>query len=78
MKGLYLIMGGYSYILLGNFVGVVGKYLIIVENFEGEEVFIVQVYCWGEYFGYIDVIYDMDGRVLDYYGVLVYLINIIV
>ncbi|KAK4640002.1 hypothetical protein QC761_611250 [Podospora bellae-mahoneyi] len=74
-KGLYLIMGGHSHTPLGNFAGAVGKYPTIVENSEGEEVFIVQAYRWGEYLGYIDVTYDTDGRVLDYHGAPVHLTN---
>ncbi len=53
--GLYLIMGGHSHTPLGDFEGAEGPYPTIKKNKDGEEVFIVTAYRWGEYLGYIDV-----------------------
>jgi len=73
--GLYLIMGGHSHTLLGDMQGASGKYPTIVQNKEGEEVFIVTAYRWGEYLGYIDVTYDPEGRILEYHGAPIHLTN---
>jgi len=66
--GLHLIMGGHSHTKLGNDTGSEGPYPTIVENKDGEEVFIVTAFRWGEYLGYIDVTYDADGKILEYHG----------
>ena len=66
--GLYLIMGGHSHTPLGDFEDAEGPYPTIAENLDGEEVFIVTAYRWGEYLGYIDVTYDGEGRILEYHG----------
>lgn len=73
--GLYLIMGGHSHTLLGDDEDAEGDYPTIVENSEGEEVFIVTAYRWGEYLGYIDVLYDADGKILEYHGAPIHLTN---
>lgn len=73
--GLHLIMGGHSHTPLGDFVGAVGPYPTIVDNKDGDEVFIVTAYRWGEYLGYIDVTYDADGKVLAYHGAPIHLTN---
>ncbi|KAI0779334.1 Metallo-dependent phosphatase-like protein [Fomes fomentarius] len=73
--GLYLIMGGHSHTPLGDFEGAEGPYPTIKKNKDGEEVFIVTAYRWGEYLGYIDVLYDADGKVLEYHGAPVHLTN---
>ncbi|KAK4184962.1 Metallo-dependent phosphatase-like protein [Podospora australis] len=73
--GLHLIMGGHSHTPLGDFEGAVGPYPTIVDNKEGDEVFIVTAYRWGEYLGYIDVTYDADGKVLAYHGAPIHLAN---
>lgn len=74
-RGLYLIMGGHSHTPLGDFEGAEGPYPTIVENVDGEEVFIVTAYRWGEYLGYIDVTYAPDGRILAYHGAPIHLTN---
>ncbi|KAK4213089.1 Metallo-dependent phosphatase-like protein [Rhypophila decipiens] len=61
--GLYLIMGGHSHTLLGDFPGSEGDYPTIQRNKNGEEVFIVQAHRWGEHLGYIDVAFEPDGRI---------------
>lgn len=73
--GLYLIMGGHSHTLLGDMEDAEGSYPTIVNNLDGEEVFIVTAYRWGEYLGYIDVIYDDAGRILEYHGAPIHLTN---
>ncbi|KAK7998908.1 5'-nucleotidase [Apiospora marii] len=74
-RGLHLIMGGHSHTLLGDMDGAAGKYPTITTNLDGDEVFIVTAYRWGEYLGYIDVTYDADGRVLAYHGAPVHITN---
>lgn len=73
--GLQLIMGGHSHTLLGDMTGASGKYPTIVDNKDGDEVFIVTAYRWGEYLGYIDVTYDPSGKILAYHGAPIHLDN---
>ncbi len=73
--GLHLIMGGHSHTLLGDMKGAEGPYPTIEKNKDGEEVFIVTAYRWGEYLGYIDVTYDAEGKVLAYHGAPIHLTN---
>ncbi|KAK0727584.1 Metallo-dependent phosphatase-like protein [Lasiosphaeria miniovina] len=73
--GLHLIMGGHSHTPLGDFPGAVGPYPTIVKNKDGDEVFIVTAYRWGEYLGYIDVTYDAAGKILEYHGAPIHLTN---
>lgn len=68
-------MGGHSHSLLGDVEDAEGDYPTIVENLDGEEVFIVTAYRWGEYLGYIDVTYGDEGRVLEYHGAPIHLTN---
>ncbi|KAK4460450.1 Metallo-dependent phosphatase-like protein [Cladorrhinum samala] len=74
-SGLHLIMGGHSHTPLGDFAGAVGPYPTIVDNKDGDEVFIVTAYRWGEYLGYIDVTYDAQGKILAYHGAPIHLTN---
>lgn len=73
--GLSLIMGGHSHTLLGDMEDAEGKYPTIVENKDGDEVFIVTAYRWGEYLGYIDVTFDDDGKILAYHGAPIHMDN---
>lgn len=68
-------MGGHSHTLLGDMTGAKGKYPTIVDNKDGDEVFIVTAYRWGEYVGYIDVTYDPQGKILAYHGAPIHLTN---
>jgi 5'-nucleotidase len=68
-------MGGHSHTLLGDMEDAEGKYPTIVENQDGDEVFIVTAYRWGEYVGYIDVTYDPQGKILAYNGAPIHLTN---
>lgn len=74
-SGLQLIMGGHSHTLLGDVEGAEGPYPTLETNKDGDEVFIVTAYRWGEYLGYIDVTYDADGKILAYHGAPVHLTN---
>ncbi|KAI1774444.1 Metallo-dependent phosphatase [Hypoxylon cercidicola] len=73
--GLHLIIGGHSHTLLGDMEGAEGKYPTIETNMDGDEVFIVTSYRWGEYLGYIDVTYDPEGKILAYHGAPIHLTN---
>ncbi|KAG8159290.1 hypothetical protein KVR01_010951 [Diaporthe batatas] len=73
--GLSLIIGGHSHTALGNITGSHGSYPTIADNKEGEEVFIVTAYRWGEYLGFIDIKYDASGHVLEYHGAPIHLTN---
>jgi 2',3'-cyclic-nucleotide 2'-phosphodiesterase (5'-nucleotidase family) len=68
-------MGGHSHTLLGDMPNAKGKYPTIVDNKDGDEVFIVTAYRWGEYVGYIDVTYDPQGKILAYHGAPIHLTN---
>ncbi|KAK3214789.1 hypothetical protein GRF29_19g1254832 [Pseudopithomyces chartarum] len=74
-SGLQLIMGGHSHTLLGNMTGAQGSYPTITTNKDGDEVFIVTAYRWGEYVGYIDVTYDPTGKILAYHGAPIHITN---
>ncbi|RYP62422.1 hypothetical protein DL769_007311 [Monosporascus sp. CRB-8-3] len=73
--GLHLIMGGHSHTLLGNMEDAEGPYPTIEKNKDGDEVFVVTAYRWGEYLGYIDVTYDAEGKILAYHGAPIHLTN---
>ncbi|KAI5865212.1 Metallo-dependent phosphatase [Durotheca rogersii] len=73
--GLQLIMGGHSHTLLGDMEDAEGKYPTIETNKDGDEVFIVTAYRWGEYLGYIDVTYNPQGKILAYHGAPIHLTN---
>ncbi|KAF2825405.1 Metallo-dependent phosphatase [Ophiobolus disseminans] len=74
-SGLQLIMGGHSHTLLGDMPNAKGKYPTIVDNKDGDEVFIVTAYRWGEYVGYIDVTYNAQGKILAYHGAPIHITN---
>ncbi|KAI1499567.1 5'-nucleotidase [Biscogniauxia marginata] len=74
-SGLQLIMGGHSHTLLGDMEDAEGPYPTIETNQDGDEVFIVTAYRWGEYLGYIDVTYDPEGKILAYHGAPIHLTN---
>ncbi|KAL2866223.1 bifunctional metallophosphatase/5'-nucleotidase [Aspergillus lucknowensis] len=74
-EGLSLIIGGHSHTLLGDMDDAKGKYPTIVEDRNGNEVFIVTAYRWGEYLGAIDVTFDEDGHALAYHGAPIHMDN---
>lgn len=73
-----LIIGGHSHTLLADnstVPGAKGPYPTIAKNTNGEEVFVVTSYRWGEYLGYIDLEFDQRGRVVRYEGAPIHLTN---
>lgn len=70
-KGLYLIMGGHSHTPLGDpdiVPGTVGPYPTLVKNSEGENVYIVQSYRWGEVLGSMNVTWNEEGKIVQFEG----------
>lgn len=74
-EGLSLIIGGHSHTLLGDMEKAEGDYPTIVKDINGDEVFIVTAYRWGEYLGSIDLTFDKDGKALEYHGAPIHLTN---
>lgn len=76
-KGIHLIIGAHSHTLLGEPENPAnaGDYPTIEENIDGDEVFIVTAYRWGEYLGYIDVEYNRHGKIVAYTGAPFHLTN---
>ena len=74
-KGISLIVGGHSHTPLGDIPNSQGDYPTIAENLDGDEVFIVTAFRWGEYLGYIDVAYDEEGKIVAYTGAPIHLTN---
>ncbi|PPQ92091.1 hypothetical protein CVT25_008272 [Psilocybe cyanescens] len=74
-RDISLIIGGHSHTLLGNMAGAQGAYPTIATNLDGDEVFVVTSYRWGEYLGYIDVEYDRRGKIVSYEGAPIHLTN---
>ncbi|KAG7135346.1 hypothetical protein HYQ45_006885 [Verticillium longisporum] len=77
--GLSLIMGGHSHTPLGTATPAgtapQGDYPTIVKNANGDDVFVVQAWRWGQYLGYIDVTFDEEGHALAYHGGPIHLTN---
>ncbi|KAL2829620.1 Metallo-dependent phosphatase-like protein [Aspergillus pseudoustus] len=74
-EGLSLIIGGHSHTLLGDMEDAEGDYPTIVEDLNGDEVFIVTAYRWGEYLGAIDLTFDDEGKALAYHGAPIHMDN---
>lgn len=74
-EGLSLIIGGHSHTLLGDMEDAEGDYPTIVENTEGDEVYVVTSYRWGEYLGSISLLFDDEGSILGYHGAPIHLTN---
>lgn len=67
--GLDVIVGGHSHTLLGNaYVASVAEYPVVVENQEGNPVYIVQAGEYDQYLGRIDVSFDANGAVVEAEG----------
>ncbi|KAF8335741.1 5'-nucleotidase [Cantharellus anzutake] len=69
-RGVHLILGGHSHTLLGDFDEAEGPYPTIQRNLDGEEVFIVTAWRWGQVLGFINIAFENGpgGRVLEYTG----------
>ena len=52
-----------------------GKYPTIEKNADGDDVFIVTAYRWGEYLGKIDVAFTPEGKIAAYTGGPIHLTN---
>lgn len=74
-EGISLIIGGHSHTPLGPMPDALGDYPTIVDNVNGDEVFIVTAWRWGQFLGYIDMTFDSDGKPLAYYGAPTQLTN---
>ncbi|KAF8209361.1 5'-nucleotidase domain-containing protein [Mycena galopus ATCC 62051] len=74
-RGIGLIIGGHSHTLLGDMVGAAGPYPTIETNLDGEEVFVVTAYRYGEYLGHLDVQFDASGKVVGVSGGPIHLTN---
>lgn len=72
--GLNVIIGGHSHTPLGNFTGAVGAYPTIETNKDGEEVFVVTAYRWGEYLGFLQLSYD-ESKIVAYSGAPIHMTN---
>ncbi|KAF9023510.1 5'-nucleotidase [Hymenopellis radicata] len=73
--GIYMIIGGHSHTLLGDMEGAAGAYPTIKQNLDGEDVFVVTSYKWGEYLGFMDIIFDAEGKVTEFVGAPIHLDN---
>ncbi|KAG8798765.1 hypothetical protein FRC17_007326, partial [Serendipita sp. 399] len=67
-RGVDLIVGGHSHTLIGNMTDAKGAYPTIAKNLDGEEVFVVTAYRWGEYLGVMNVAFDASGKIVSYEG----------
>ena len=74
-EGISLIIGGHSHTLLGDMEDAEGEYPTIIENKNGDEVFVVTSYRWGEYLGSINLLYDEEGKIMGYRGAPIHLTN---
>ncbi|KAI8871171.1 Metallo-dependent phosphatase [Ramicandelaber brevisporus] len=63
-RGLSLIVGGHSHTYLASDPsepGAGGRYPTAVSNLDGKTTYIVQAKCWGEYVGFVDLVFDPTG-----------------
>lgn len=68
-RNIYLIIGGHSHTRLGNDTAAIGPYPTIVKNLDGEDVFVVTSWRWGQQLGHIQVEYEeTTGKILAYTG----------
>ncbi|KAJ7236807.1 Metallo-dependent phosphatase-like protein [Mycena rebaudengoi] len=69
-KGLSLIIGGHSHTPLGKIAtsASAGEYPTIAKNLDGDEVFVVTAWRWGEVLGHIEVAWDPAGKIVSYEG----------
>ena len=74
-EGISLIIGAHSHTLLGDMEDAEGKYPTKVDNKNGDEVFVVTSYRWGEYLGHINLLLDDEGRIMSYRGAPIHMTN---
>ncbi|KAK9896117.1 5'-nucleotidase [Cystobasidium minutum MCA 4210] len=68
-RNIHLIIGGHSHTRLGNDSAAAGQYPTVVRNLDGEEVFVVTSWRWGQQLGRIDVEFEeTTGKILSYTG----------
>lgn len=71
VRGLDVIVGGHSHTFLGE-IGIpgmlpsLGPYPTVVEHEDGERTLLVTAGCWGVVLGRIQVVFDQEGRVLEW------------
>lgn len=70
LRRVSLLVGGHSHTPLGGDPKYSqGEYPTIVKDLDGEDVFIVTAYRWGEYLGRLDVAFAKDsGKIASYTG----------
>ncbi|KAK7036034.1 Metallo-dependent phosphatase [Favolaschia claudopus] len=73
--GIHLIIGGHSHTLLGDMAGAAGPYPTVETNLDGEEVFVITAYRYGEYLGLLDVQFGPNGKVVGVSGGPIHLTN---
>ncbi|KAG0042255.1 hypothetical protein BGZ83_000704 [Gryganskiella cystojenkinii] len=68
--GVDLIVGGHSHSYLGDPSNPLyeGPYPTIIKNLKGENTLIVQAYCWGRYIGHLDVVFNPEGKIVQWEG----------
>ncbi|KAI7824014.1 Metallo-dependent phosphatase-like protein [Kickxella alabastrina] len=70
-RGLDLIVGGHSHTYLSlnaSEPGAGGLYPTAVKNLDGQTTYVVQAKAWGEYVGYVDLVFNSDGSVASISG----------
>ncbi len=81
VKGIDVIVGGHSHTLLGDDEYVSfgldpeGPYPTVVNRVDGETVLIVQAWKWGQVLGLLSLEFDKDGKVIDYKGEQLIVVN---
>lgn len=79
VNGVDLIVGGHSHTLLGDYEAVGmssdGEYPTVVQNPDGENVYIVQAWEWAKTAGTLDISFTADGQVESCQGNAVFLVG---
>ncbi|KAF9963457.1 hypothetical protein BGZ70_007409 [Mortierella alpina] len=69
-RGIDLIVGAHSHTFLGDSKNPLSKgpYPTVIKNQAGEDTLIVQAYYMGRYVGNLDVVFDPQGKIVQYEG----------
>ncbi|KAF9946078.1 hypothetical protein BGZ72_000709 [Mortierella alpina] len=69
-RGIDLIVGAHSHTLLGDTGNPLSKgpYPTVIKNKDGEDTLIVQAYYMGRYVGNLDVVFNPEGKIVQYEG----------